>query len=84
MQPPFRWPRGGLGIAVVPSYFFVRFQYPNLVSIPIAGPSITRELMAITKNGRQASAAVKQLLNSVNEVLTSRSGAGPRKSASLR
>ena len=74
----------GLGIAVVPSYFLVQFQYPNLVSIPITEPNIPRELMAITKSGRPASASVKQLLNCASEVLTSRNGAESRKSASRR
>ena len=62
----------GLGIAVVPSYFVVRYQYPTLRSIPIVEPTIPRELMAITKSGRQASPALGQLLNTASQALAGR------------
>lgn len=60
----------GLGIAIVPSYFLVRFQYPRLVSIPIVDPVIPRELMAITKSGRQLSPSARQLLDTAKDALS--------------
>ncbi|MBS0292621.1 MAG: LysR family transcriptional regulator [Proteobacteria bacterium] len=53
--------RAGLGISVVPTFTLFHFQYPDLVTRPLALPGLTRQIYLVRRRDRGLSVAAEAL-----------------------
>jgi LysR family carnitine catabolism transcriptional activator len=63
----------GFGTAIVPSYFSVG-QYSQLVSVPIVGPVITRDLMVLSRSSRPLSSSARMFVEAAKTALAGDAG----------
>ena len=68
----------GLGTAIVPNYFSVASQYPNLISLPIVQPIVRRDLMVLTKAERPLSPAARLFIEAAKDALSPKGVLPPR------
>jgi len=59
----------GLGVTAVPMITFPLLNAPNLVTLPIASPTISREICLIRRKGGGLSPAVKEFITVLKTVL---------------
>lgn len=54
--------RAGLGITLVPSLTLFHFDHPELVTLPVSGPNLRREIFLVRRRDRGPSIAAQALL----------------------
>ncbi|MGQ0512173.1 MAG: LysR substrate-binding domain-containing protein [Betaproteobacteria bacterium] len=52
----------GLGVSLVPTLTLAYFRQPDLVSVPLAAPGLSRRILAVVPRGRSLSPAAQELL----------------------